>query len=226
MKLYRLAAFFFVPLLLVCFSVGPALADRGPRDGGRRDGGRDYVFDKRHHHNQYYPRHGYVVNRIPDRHYRTMYHGTSYYFSSGVWYRPYGSSFTVIAPPIGVVVPILPRVYTTVWYGEVPYYYADGAYYRWYPAERGYIVVNPPEDIDRYDQPEVPDELFVYPRSGQKADQQALDRYECHRWAVDESGFDPTRAGGGVPVSESTDRRSNYNRATKACLEARGYSVE
>lgn len=221
MKKFRLAAFFFIPLLLFCLSVGPALAERGPRGGGR-----DYVFDKRHHHNRYYPRHGYTVNHLPDRHYRALHRGTSFYFSAGSWYRPYGTRYTVVAPPLGVVVPILPRVYTTVWYGEVPYYYAGGAYYRWYPEARGYIVVEPPENMERYDQPQVPDELFVYPASGQSAEQQALDRYECHRWAVDESGFDPTRAGGGVPAGEATDRRSNYNRATKVCLEARGYSVE
>lgn len=34
--------------------------------------------------------------------------------------------------------------------------------------------------------------LFVYPTHGQSADQQDRDRYECHNWAVEQSGFDPS----------------------------------
>jgi len=221
MKKYLFVSLFLLPLLLLSFSLSTAWADRG-----RRSPGDAYVRDNRHHHNQYYPRRGLTVSHLPDRHRRVLHHGTSFYFSAGVWYQPYGARYTVVAPPLGVVIPILPRNYTTVWYGNVPYYYADSTYYRWYPEERGYVVVSPPEGVNAYEEPEVPDELFVYPGTGQSEEQQATDRYECHRWAVDEAGFDPTRAGGGVPAEENFERRSNYNRATKACLEARGYSVQ
>ena len=34
--------------------------------------------------------------------------------------------------------------------------------------------------------------VFVYPLQGQSADLQDRDRYECHKWAVQESGFDPS----------------------------------
>jgi hypothetical protein len=57
----------------------------------------------------------------------------------------------------------------------------------------------------------------AYPAHGQSNDAQDRDRYECHRWAVREADFDPTR-----------DRRGDrdlYNRAMTACLEARGYVV-
>jgi hypothetical protein len=37
-------------------------------------------------------------------------------------------------------------------------------------------------------------ELFVYPNKGQSQEQQAKDRYECHTWAVGQTGFDPSRA--------------------------------
>ena len=221
MKRYLIVSLLLLPLLLLSFSLSSAWAERGHRYPGK-----SHVIDKRHHHNHYYPRRGSIVSHIPSRHHRVLHHGSRFYFSSGVWYRPYGARYTVVAPPIGVVIPILPRSYTTVWYGDEPYYYAAGAYYRWYPAERGYVVVNPPEDVTAYQEPEVPDELFVYPSAGQSEELQATDRYECHRWAADESGFDPTRAGGGVPAEENYTRRSNYNRATKACVEARGYSVE
>lgn len=35
---------------------------------------------------------------------------------------------------------------------------------------------------------------FIYPSKGQSQDQQNRDRYECHSWAVSQTGFDPTRA--------------------------------
>lgn len=33
--------------------------------------------------------------------------------------------------------------------------------------------------------------LFIYPSQGQSAEQQSRDRYECHIWAVQQTGFDP-----------------------------------
>lgn len=39
----------------------------------------------------------------------------------------------------------------------------------------------------------VAQDLYVYPAKGQSDEQLAKDRYECHRWAVQESGFDPSR---------------------------------
>ncbi len=36
-------------------------------------------------------------------------------------------------------------------------------------------------------------ELFIYPRQGQSQEQQERDRFECHSWAVRQSGFDPMR---------------------------------
>ena len=36
--------------------------------------------------------------------------------------------------------------------------------------------------------------LIVYPAKGQSQDQQNRDRYECHSWAVGQTGFDPTKA--------------------------------
>lgn len=92
-----------------------------------------YVLDKRYGHNHYYPPRGYAVPVLP-RDYRVVhYHGSPYYYHSGIWYRPYGSRFVVVVPPFGIVVPILPPFYTTIWWGGIPYYYAGGVYYTWYP---------------------------------------------------------------------------------------------
>jgi hypothetical protein len=38
------------------------------------------------------------------------------------------------------------------------------------------------------------DDLLIYPAKGQTTDQQEKDRYECHRWAVGQSGFDPSKS--------------------------------
>jgi hypothetical protein len=42
---------------------------------------------------------------------------------------------------------------------------------------------------------------------------------------VDQTGFDPTLNGGGVPSEQATTKRSDYQRAMSACLEARDYTV-
>lgn len=36
-------------------------------------------------------------------------------------------------------------------------------------------------------------ELVIYPAKGQTPEQQKQDEFECHQWAVEQSGFDPTK---------------------------------
>jgi hypothetical protein len=50
------------------------------------------------------------------------------------------------------------------------------------PAPRTVAVPVPP-----------PQKIFVYPNNGQSPEQTDRDRYECHEWAVHETGVDPTR---------------------------------
>src|SRR5579863_8909284 len=42
--------------------------------------------------------------------------------------------------------------------------------------------------------PPPPQRVFVYPANGQSAEQTERDRYECHVWAVQQTGVDPSRA--------------------------------
>ena len=141
----------------------------------------------------------------------------------GVW-RP---RFVVVPAPVGVFVPVLPAYYTTIWYGGAPYYYANDTYYAWSPSQNSYEVVDPPADVEQQatTQPPPSDELFVYPQRGQSDEQQSTDKYECHKWASGQSGFDPTQSGGGVAPDQSANLSSDYQRALKTCLEGRGYSV-
>jgi hypothetical protein len=133
--------------------------------------------------------------------------------------------------------PVLPLGYATYWWGGVPYYYWNSLYYTWNPADNGYVVTDPPPaagaggsaDTNGGDYEQAPQanysgsgaaDLYVYPRNGQTDEQTQNDRYECHAWAVSQSGFDPTRSqqqGGGNPA--------DYRQAMAACLDARGYTT-
>jgi hypothetical protein len=164
------------------------------------------------------PRAALVVRRGPDR----------FWFDGGVWYRPEGRRFVVVAPPIGAFVPVLPSFYTTLRLGGVTFYYANDAYYVWRGADRGYEVVEAPADADAAEVTATAggaDKMFIYPKNGQTSEQQAKDRYECHRWGADQTGFDPTLNGGGVPAGQTAAKSADYQRAMSACLEARGYTV-
>ncbi|SEA85220.1 hypothetical protein SAMN05660420_03412 [Desulfuromusa kysingii] len=219
---------FYAILLIVnvflLSSTGWAAPGHGPVGAGFQEHP-GYVFDQRYHHNNYYPPRGAMVNELP-RGYRVVHHReNSYYFYGGAWYRPSGPRFVVVSPPVGLMIPFLPHAYTTIWVGGIPYYYADDTYYRWAPERNVYIVSEAPPESEVIEEPAVPSKLFVYPKQGQSAQQQATDRYECHSWAKGQTGFDPTLPGGGVPAVQNASRRQDYNRAIKACLEERGYSV-
>lgn len=40
--------------------------------------------------------------------------------------------------------------------------------------------------------PVLAQDVYIYPTKGQSPEQQNRDRYECHTWAVQQTGFDPT----------------------------------
>ena len=64
-------------------------------------------------------------------------------------------------------------------------------------------------------------DVVAYPMYGQGQEQQEQDRYQCHRWAVSQSGFDPATAAYAPPASVA----DNYRRALGACFSGRGYSI-
>jgi hypothetical protein len=185
-------------------------------------------YDGRYNHDRSYPVHGYVYGSLPGGYVNVHYHGSPYYYRGGAWYRPYGPRFMVVAPPIGIGVGFLPPYYTTVWFGGMPYYYADQTYYMWRPERREYVVTQPPsgQPAQVGASPSSNADVYVYPKNGQTEAQQSTDRYECHAWAVQQSGFDPTKPSGGVAESDIEARRADYRRAEGACLEGRGYSVK
>ncbi|WP_455208642.1 DUF6515 family protein [Kaarinaea lacus] len=212
-----------------------AYADKGGKDRddnrGRPDHSRssppppDFRMDKRYEHNRHYPPPGYSVKVVPERRHIIHYHDRDYFYFGGVWYLPSGPSFVVVRPPLGVIVPILPPFYTTIWLGGIPYYYANDVYYVWRADLNGYQVTSPPIKEDEPPPPYRAEELFAYPKEGQSEEQQADDRYACHRWGVEQTGYDPTQPPTNLSVSELSKKREDYQRAMKACLEGKGYSV-
>jgi hypothetical protein len=157
----------------------------------------------------YYPGRGYY----PGRHWGGGYwHGVfwphCYFYPGFAWYLPF-----------------LPFGYATFWWGGMPYYYVNDLYYTYSPADSGYVVTEPPPATggDASGAAVAPangaGDVYVYPRNGQSDQQLANDRYECHSWAVGQTGFDPTRGG------EQSGNPDDYRRAMVSCLDARGYSA-
>jgi hypothetical protein len=214
----------------MALAVGVAQAQQNFHGGGPRVRAPEHM-DARYGNNHFYPNRGVVVGGVPGRPMVFDRPGGRFYYSGGIWYAPRGPGFVVVAAPIGLFVPVLPPFYTTVWFGGVPYYYADDTYYMWDPSQSGYEVVAPPGDASAAttDEPQPPppqgDQMYIYPQNGQSAEQQASDKYECHKWASSQTGFDPTATGGGVPPDQLDGRRADYRRAMIACLEGRGYSA-
>jgi hypothetical protein len=147
-------------------------------------------------------------------------HG-GYGWRGGFW-GPWGWGLGGLG--LGLYFATLPYYYSTYWWGGVPYYYADNTYYRWNSGVGQYETVAPPAEIrgQAGTQAAAPAELIAYPKNGQSQEQLGKDKFECHRWAVGQTGFDPTQVGGG----DASGNRSNYQRAQAACLEGRGYSVK
>lgn len=61
-------------------------------------------------------------------------------------------------------------------------------------------------------------DLFIYPNDGQSKEMQNQDRYECHIWAAQQSGFDPSRYSAPQPVVYRTGypHQSDINPITGA----------
>jgi hypothetical protein len=151
-------------------------------------------------------------------------HG-GYGWRGGFW-GPWGWGWGGVG--LGLYFATLPYYYSTYWWAGVPYYYADNTYYRWDAGVGQYQTVAPPAELQNQSgaqggaQGAAAPDLIAYPKNGQTPEQLGKDKFECYRWAVGQTGFDPTQPGGGT----ASGNRSNYLRAQAACLEGRGYSVK
>lgn len=189
----------------------PAHAD--PRGPGRR--GDPWRFDPRYSHNHYYPSVGYVAYGLPGGSLSIAFGTGHLFFNSGVWFRPYADRYVVIAPPVGVMVPVLPPDGVPVWVGSTMYYYLNGVYYLPTPG-RGFAVVPPPPSAETA-QAAVPAPIkppptpVIYPRNGQSPAQTEADRQDCNRWATTQQA--------------ALLDAEVFQRAVAACMDGRGYTV-
>ncbi len=164
------------------------------------------------------PPYGRRVNALPHGHSRYHYRGNVYHYYNGIYYVPSSIGYSIATAPLGFLLAALPIGFLTYYYNNTPYYYYMGTYYVWNASASAYQVVEPPEALKRQveaeqDQEEEDDDP--------SSPQQARDRYECHAWAVSESGFDPSAGA----QAGNNNQVSLYNDSLRACLEARGYVV-
>jgi hypothetical protein len=143
------------------------------------------------------------------------------YWHGGFWPRAYyGLGFSWFLP-------VLPLAYATYWWGGIPYYYANDVYYTYDPSYEGYVATDPPPVTDGSGAPAegappnvgpppsdgaAAGQIFMYPKNGQSAEQQAQDKAECQQWAAQQAG-------------QVAQNGSDYQRAMTACVEGRGYSA-
>ena len=203
----------------------PRSAPGGPAGahGARPHADGQRWYDGAHGHGRYYPAPGWGVRTLPPRSRVVFWSGVNYGFFDGIWYAPGPHGYAVVRPPFGVVVSDLPAFRTLLVIGGIAYLYANGVYYR-ERSEGGYEVVPAPVAADAGGAAAIAARMFVYPRLNQSAEQQATDEYDCHRWAVSQSSFDPTLAAT-APAGADFSRRGDYQRARSACLEGRNYTV-
>ncbi len=194
-----------IGILLLSVSCLLTSANADPRDGG-------------------YHKRGHEVRYLPTRHREIRVGGHPYYYASGMFYQPITGGYVVVGAPIGARVNMLPPGYISFGFGTSRYFYVNTTYYLWSNQTREYVVVEKPAGADKaiLSNTEMAQsaQVYVYPRAGQTEEQRDLDRYQCHRWAKNETGFDPSLGG------QNASLAPDYRRALSACLEGRGYSVK
>jgi hypothetical protein len=151
-------------------------------------------------------------------------YGRGGYWRGGYWRGGYGRSgyWGWWAPwaVIGGAAVLAPYYYD-------PYYdsYYNSAYYEPTPVvdqEQSSVYAQPAPSVS----PSTAERIFIYPRKGQSEELQAKDRYECHRWGVSQTGYDPTQPTSGMPRAQLSQMRADYKRAMSACLDGRGYTMK
>jgi len=119
-----------------------------------------------------------------------------------------------------------PRYYypPTYYYPPPNYYYPPPAYY-YPPPPPNYPppadVTSPPPSASH----ETGGRMFIYPRQNQSEEKQIKDRDECHKWAVGQIGYDPSKPLSSAPDAQTIQKSEDYVRAISACLDGRGYTV-
>jgi len=148
--------------------------------------------------------------------------GRNYFYRDGQYYLRRSGRYLTIAPPLGARVGFLPRSAISFDIGPRRYFRVGLTWYLHREKDIYEVVENPrvsseADQVTTYEQQQV--DMVVYPAGGQSAEQQDRDRYECYRWAKEQSAYDPT-----LP-NQDLSNKDVYARAMTACLESREYTV-
>lgn len=163
------------------------------------------------------PPFGLVIPLLPFGYSTIWWRGTPYYYADDVYYVGAPGGYRVVeAPPVDEVVVETQPPTSISGTGPAPSS-ADT------PSAAGDSATTPsptPSYVKPVPGAPAPDTLIVYPAKGQTATQTSFDRIECDRWAIGQTGYDPSQ-----PSTDPT-RRPTFLRAAAACLEGRGYTVK
>lgn len=167
-----------------------------------------------------------MIYQPPPRRIRVPYRGVDFFYSEGYWYQPRGSSYVVVEPPFGMRVSTLPDYSQEVWINGDLYFLAAGSYYQWQgndyvvvqrPMEQMSIAPPPPQQVPANS----PYEPVAYAVRGQSPEQFQQDHYDCYRYAVGQSTFDPAQA----TYAPAPQVAGAFRSAMAACYAGRGYRV-
>lgn len=130
-----------------------------------------------------------------------------------------GATSAQAAPP-SVERAGLPDDARPIWIGDQRYYLARDTWFLASGSDARYIPVPAPREIqmagaDMFD-------VIAYPINDQTLRQQQQDHGLCHRWAIDQSGFNPMN----TLEPPSRAQTGTYRRALAACLAGHHYSVQ
>lgn len=96
--------------------------------------------------------------------------------------------------------------YAPAFYPPFPVYYPPSSVY--YSSPAPVTVISQPEISEKTSQAQ----LYFYPKQGQSSEQQSRDRFECHIWARNQTGYDP--------VSESFKQRRTVTYASTPVVQS------
>ncbi|MEE8488654.1 MAG: DUF6515 family protein, partial [Gemmatimonadota bacterium] len=116
------------------------------------------------------PRIGFTINVLPRHYTRHHVHGIYFYYSSGSFYRRYGSSYRVVIAPYGARLRYLPAGYEIILVDGNRVFYFDGVFYRYDSWYGGYVVIEAPYGVEveflpeDYEEVWFEDEMYYHSR--------------------------------------------------------------
>lgn len=87
-----------------------------------------------------------VVARLPFGAVALNFDGRRYHYYEGIYYEPRPRGYLIVAPPVGVVVPVLPPSAVSIFIGGHPYYRYNDVYYSPLDNSRYQVIAKPRDE--------------------------------------------------------------------------------